>query len=254
MVVRACFIAIVVAASLAGGSETLRPIEETLLVAGDPILADVNQIAVVVGTGETPGVERLIDAAKLKAQISQKLRDAGISPIERDTETAQRLVVHVEGIEVPGSDQYVYRVQTALDRLVTVPGQGNRRIRVEVWRVRPAMAVAAKSQAGEAISAAVLVQAGAFAGACEAARSLPGAGKDTGTDAPVVAALSQTQSAPQGLGAAASYPFIASKSSDVFHRSDCRWAQNISGDNLVGYKTREEAIQSGKRPCKSCKP
>lgn len=254
MAVHACFIAIVVAASLAGGSETLRPIEETPLIAGDPILADVNQITVVLGTGETPGVERLIDAAKLKAQVSQNLRGGGISPIERDTETAQRLVVHVEGIEVPGGDTYVYRVQTALDRLVTVPGQGNRRIRVEVWRVRPVMAVAAKPQAGEAISAAVLVQAGAFAGACEAARSLAATGKDTGKEAVVVAALSQAQSTPQALGAPTTHAFIASKSSEVFHRPDCRWAQNISGDNLIGYKTREEAVESGKRPCKSCKP
>lgn len=48
--------------------------------------------------------------------------------------------------------------------------------------------------------------------------------------------------------------FIASKGSDVFHRSDCRWAQNISADNLVGYSNREEAVRAGKRPCKWCNP
>jgi len=48
--------------------------------------------------------------------------------------------------------------------------------------------------------------------------------------------------------------FIASKTSDVFHRSDCRWAQNISTENLVRYRTRDEAVRAGKRPCKFCNP
>jgi hypothetical protein len=52
----------------------------------------------------------------------------------------------------------------------------------------------------------------------------------------------------------AEYNYVASKSSEVFHKSDCRWAQNISQENLVGYRTREAAIKAGKRPCKSCNP
>ena len=47
---------------------------------------------------------------------------------------------------------------------------------------------------------------------------------------------------------------VASKTSDVFHKPDCRWAQNISADNLIQYKSRNEAIKAGKRPCKWCKP
>ena len=50
------------------------------------------------------------------------------------------------------------------------------------------------------------------------------------------------------------YGFIGSKSSDVFHKSDCRWASNISSENIVSYKTREEAVKAGKRPCKQCNP
>ena len=48
--------------------------------------------------------------------------------------------------------------------------------------------------------------------------------------------------------------FIASKGSDVFHKPDCRWAGNISKENIVSYKTREEAIKAHKRPCKWCNP
>jgi methylphosphotriester-DNA--protein-cysteine methyltransferase len=52
----------------------------------------------------------------------------------------------------------------------------------------------------------------------------------------------------------AEYKYIASNSSNIFHKPDCRWAQNISKRNLVTYKTREEAIKAGKRPCKTCNP
>lgn len=254
MAIHACFMAFLVAASLGGTSEASRAVDETpLLIAGDPVLADVDRVAVVLATRETPTVEGLINAKILKAQISQKLREAGMMPVEENSESPQRLLVHIEGVEVPGSDQYVYRVQTALCRLVMVPGQGNRRIQVEAWRVRPVMAVAARGKAGDAIRTAVLVQTDVFIEARKTARSLPDGVKDAGKDSAASGSVDPPPN-PQAVESESAGPFVASKSSGVFHRPDCRWAQNISGDNRLGYKTREEAVQNGKRPCKSCKP
>ncbi len=48
--------------------------------------------------------------------------------------------------------------------------------------------------------------------------------------------------------------YIASKNSSVFHRPDCSWVDRILPKNRIEYKTREEAIQAGKKPCKKCKP
>ena len=48
--------------------------------------------------------------------------------------------------------------------------------------------------------------------------------------------------------------FIASKSSKIFHTSNCRSARSISDANKVIFATRQEAIDSGRRPCKSCTP
>ncbi len=124
MAVHACCLAILVATSLVGASDTSLRIDEAPLIAGDPVLADVNQLTVVLVTGETPGVEGLIDATKLTAQVWQKLRDAGMTPVEQNSESTPRLLVQIEGTDVPDSDKYVYRVQTGLCRLVTVPGQG----------------------------------------------------------------------------------------------------------------------------------
>jgi beta-lactamase superfamily II metal-dependent hydrolase len=50
------------------------------------------------------------------------------------------------------------------------------------------------------------------------------------------------------------YKYAASKKSKVFHYIDCSSAKKISPGNLVLFKTREEAIASGRRPCKICNP
>ena len=50
------------------------------------------------------------------------------------------------------------------------------------------------------------------------------------------------------------YKYAASKNSDVFHYSWCNYVSKIKPSNLVHFSTREEAIASGRRPCKRCKP
>lgn len=47
---------------------------------------------------------------------------------------------------------------------------------------------------------------------------------------------------------------VGSKNSKVFHKSSCWQAGRISKDNLVMYKSLEDAEARGKRPCKICKP
>jgi len=48
--------------------------------------------------------------------------------------------------------------------------------------------------------------------------------------------------------------YVASKNSKVFHLPGCRFAKRISPENLIGYKSRDEAVSAGKRACKFCKP
>ena len=52
----------------------------------------------------------------------------------------------------------------------------------------------------------------------------------------------------------AEYKYVASKNSDVFHLPGCSSAKRIAAKNRVGYKSKNEAINAGKRPCKLCKP
>ncbi|RJQ54073.1 MAG: hypothetical protein C4521_04260 [Actinobacteria bacterium] len=55
-------------------------------------------------------------------------------------------------------------------------------------------------------------------------------------------------------GSPGEYPYVASKKRDPFHSSDCRWAKETSASNLQRFRTREQAIAAGHRPCKVCDP
>jgi len=48
--------------------------------------------------------------------------------------------------------------------------------------------------------------------------------------------------------------YVASKNSKVFHRAGCRHAKIVSASNLVRFDNRAEALQTGRRPCKTCNP
>ena len=50
----------------------------------------------------------------------------------------------------------------------------------------------------------------------------------------------------------AQYSYVASVNSKVFHQPDCKWAKKINPRNLIGFKIREDAVKSGRRPCKLC--
>ena len=223
-----------------------------LLIAGHEALADVNELCVVVTTYEDTRVGSLVDLPRLRAQVIAKMGGAGIRHVECKTGLTPRLVVGIEGIAVPDCNSYVVRVQTSLRRVVTFATDGDRHVQAEVWRLRPVLKAVPRESVADAVAAAVVTQAEAFGGAHRAAQRLrPRAAEPKSADPGSAAPRDVKEAASE---ATFSYPFVASRSSTVFHRADCRWAQNIAAHNRVGYRTREEALQDGKRPCKSCKP
>jgi hypothetical protein len=48
-------------------------------------------------------------------------------------------------------------------------------------------------------------------------------------------------------------PFVASKLRPHFHRPDCEWALCISAHNVMEFASHSEAVQAGKKPCKTCR-
>ena len=50
------------------------------------------------------------------------------------------------------------------------------------------------------------------------------------------------------------FVYFGSSKSNKFHRSDCQYVQRIKSGNLVGFRSREEALRMGYVPCKVCRP
>jgi len=50
------------------------------------------------------------------------------------------------------------------------------------------------------------------------------------------------------------YKYVGSKNSNKYHYLTCRSAQKIKPDNLVTFKSAQEAKAPGYVPCKVCKP
>ncbi len=150
----------------------------------------------------------------------------------------------VDVVSLAKDGPVVLYAHTSLARLVCLDGRATPSFQATVWSVDPTAEPVPSSRWRNEAQKVILEQVESFIAARKAAASHDGEARTT----------SSTPALPRSTASASPYPFVASNSGSVFHRPDCRWAQNISGDNRLGYKTREEAVQAGKRPCKTCKP
>lgn len=50
--------------------------------------------------------------------------------------------------------------------------------------------------------------------------------------------------------------YVASRHSRglVFHRPGCQWAKKIAKNNLIRFETKDQALDLGYSPCRTCKP
>jgi len=56
------------------------------------------------------------------------------------------------------------------------------------------------------------------------------------------------------ISIALDYKYVGSKNSNKYHYPTCKWAQRIKPENLVTFKSAQEAQAAGYVPCKVCKP
>ncbi len=59
---------------------------------------------------------------------------------------------------------------------------------------------------------------------------------------------------PCGLCKPGEAKIVASKSSNKYHLSDCSAVKNIDKENLVEFKSAEDAVKAGYTPCGLCNP
>ena len=235
-------------------------IENEHLLLDHSLLAGIGQLQVVI---IRPATEPNIDSLfwdELEGQVRDKLTKAGIKiypPLISTTvipADAPELRVMADMVRLANCQQCVFHTRTLLAAKVLLEGKPKFSVKADIWRINsPIQAVPAENMR-TAVTQEVLGQVEAFIISYLSANPQSGRRPDSNDTNNVSLTAKTVQTEPNTKPAAAEYKYVASKNRPTFHKPDCRWTKKISPENLVGYKTREDAINAGKKPCKQCKP
>jgi hypothetical protein len=194
---------------------------------------------------------------QLEANVKEKLRRAGI---ELDTLKADNILtipelrIYINTLSLEDSQQYVFHIRTALARAVRLKDKQNPVFKADIWQSIPSMQAIPAENMPATFSDVVLEQVEGFIGIYKATNSVGTKLSDAGINEAASSRNPAEQIEKEVNSTALEYSYVASKSSNIFHKPECRWAQNISQENLIKYKSRDEAIKTGKKPCKTCNP
>jgi hypothetical protein len=188
---------------------------------------------------------------QLETETKEKLQQAGIkfdTPTADNILTTPELRIYVNILRLEDSQQHVFHIRAALARAVRLKDERNPVFKSDIWQATPVMQTVSAEITSAKVTDAVLEQVDDFIEIYEATKS---SGKQLSDES-----VNETDSsiAPEKKIDAAEYKYVASNSSNIFHKPQCRWTQNISKRNLITYKSKDEAIKAGKRPCKTCNP
>ena len=194
---------------------------------------------------------------ELEANFKERLRRADI---ELDLSTADNILtipelrIYINTLSLEDSQQCVFRVQTALARAVCLKDEQNPVFKADIWQTAPAMQAVSEQDMPEKVTDLVAEQVNDFIEIFKATNISGTKSSEADINKNASSNNIPEQADKNEDSTTVEYKFVSSSNSNVFHKPGCRWAQNISKENLVIYKSREEAIKAGKRPCKTCNP
>ena len=242
---------------------------------GNPLLADVNKVAVRVTLNPAAETDGAI-ARELEQKVKTILRASDINvATEVDAGLAEgvkqafgydvniavtpidiaELRFNIDVLKLADTNQYIFHSQAVLAKKASFGKVAIVSARVDVWKSDSIMKAVSAGDLRESLDEAIGKQAGEFINTRSAARSVfknileaqPMKTSKTGKGRVKKDVKSEKQS-EEAAG------FVSSKNSKIFHKQGCSFAQNIEPKNLVNYESKEEAIEAGKRPCKKCNP
>lgn len=228
--------------------------DATLLGQPNPVLEGIDNLFVTI---IHPGgnLNELI-SKNLKAEINHKLSKAGIKVFSPEPDTFYKLPIfpelkiRVDMVELEQSQQYVFHIETLMAKNIYVKTKPALHQKVDVWKTEPVMQAISEQDMPAKVTNVVMEQIEEFIHAYLAANP-PGKHVPDKND---IGIILKEQPKPVVKSTQTEYKYVASKNSNVFHSPDCSSAKRIKPENLIGYKSRNEAINAGKRPCKRCKP
>ena len=190
----------------------------------------------------------------IKSKAEQRISRAGINitgaaVVRNGVATgmnAPELSVTIDRLDIvrPG---FVFMVRTALainSRLV-----GSLSTNTEIWTMGSTVDAASAENIPAAVTNLVTEQVDAFIAAYRSANP-----KEVRPEVVGDADSAANAVKKQSVVSDSQYQFVASKTVSVFHKKDCYIVKKIKAENLIGFATREEAVQGGRRPCEKCKP
>ena len=222
-----------------------------------PALAGIDKLYVVVFRYGAKQDKDKPFWEQLEANVKEKLSRTGIkldTPTADNILTIPELRIYVSTLSLEDSRQFVFHIRTALARAVCLKGKQNPVFKAENWKSAPVMQVVAAENMPAKITDLVLEQVEGFINIYKASKPTGTKTSDAGINETGLSKIPEKQDETVVNSAISEHKYIASKSSNIFHKPDCRWAMNISEGNLVTYTSKDEAIKAGKRPCKTCNP
>jgi hypothetical protein len=241
------------------GEVELPPPEDKpfLLAQPNPALTGVRQLYVVIlAHGAEPNKDGLV-WKDLEAVVESKISQSGIKiaqAIQREhilrSLDIPELRININILKTEEPAQYIFHIETSLAKKVYLTKDTSQRIKVDLWKTEPTMQVVSAEGMPAAVTSVVSEQVEAFIHAHLAANPP----NKRPTDSNDISKAAEEQFKPAAESTPAEYKYVASKNSGVFHKPDCFWAKRIKPENLVGYGSRDEAINAGKKPCKQCNP
>ena len=215
------------------------------------------------------GVQAIsVDISCSKDAIDAGLTEEEAKPVEKQIEAAGikvmpkqlwakvpgrcRLKITVDVCKPSGLETCIYNVRLCFVQAAALERSPQTVVDATTWELTR-LAHSPKSGLAEALRKNLETMVDSFIRDHRAANLQPG-GQSAGAGSGDTATPANASTAANSNSQTTEQKYVASTSSSVFHKPDCRWAQNIAPTNLVTYKSKDEALKDGKRPCKSCNP
>lgn len=247
--------------ALARSQPNIHHDEHTLLGNANPFLAGIDKLYAVILPLDVQSNNQSSLWQQLQLKLEQKLNEAGIKIISVPVFDSglraydiPELRVYIDMFKFADLPQYIFRIQTSLARAVCLTEKQSLLFKADVWRVAPSMQAVSGESMSKTVTDVVLEQIEEFIHAYLLANQQPAQPFEPETKDAEPPRTKREQARPEPKSPAAKYSYVASKNSKVFHSPQCKWAEKIRPENLVGYKSRDEAIRAGRRPCKTCNP
>jgi hypothetical protein len=222
-----------------------------------PALDGIDKLYVVVLRYGAKQDKDVLVFKQLETNVKEKLRRAGM---ELDTPTADNILsitelrIYISTLSLEDSQQRVFHIRSALARAVCLKDERNPVFKADIWQSAPAMQAVSAENMPEKITDIVLEQVEGFINVYKSTNPTGTKSSDSVINETASSKITEKQVEKDEDSAISENKYVASKSSSVFHKPECRWAKNISEVNLVSYTSKDEAIKAGKRPCKTCNP